>query len=53
MDYQCDWYAPVLAEPNSMVDVFSKDLLVTIEGVQCRSISPLEGNCVYASVMFA
>jgi hypothetical protein len=47
MDYQCDWYAPVLAEPNSNSDITtSKTLSITAGGVQGLGYIPLLANGV-------
>jgi hypothetical protein len=48
MDYKCDWYAPVLPEPESMTDITSETLPITAGGVQGLGFAPLLANCVYA-----
>ena len=47
MDYECDWHAPVLAEPNSMTDITSETLSITAGAVQGLGFAPLLGNSVY------
>jgi hypothetical protein len=45
MNYTCDWYAPLLAEPNSMTgDITSKTLPITAGGVQGLGFAPLIAN---------
>ena len=44
MDYKCDWYAPVLAEPDTMSNITSYTLLTTAGGVQGLGVAPLFGN---------
>jgi hypothetical protein len=53
MDYKCDWYAPILPEPNSMTDAInSETLLTTAGGVQGLGYAPLLGNSSYAPYVF-
>jgi hypothetical protein len=45
MNYKCDWYAPVLAEPDSMTGaITSQTLPITAGGVQGLSYAPLFDN---------
>ena len=49
MNYKCDWYAPVLHEPDSMTDAInSETLLTTAGGIQGLGYAPLLGNSTYA-----
>jgi hypothetical protein len=45
MNYTCDWYAPLLAERNSMTgSITSQTLLIAAGGVQGLGFAPLLPN---------
>ena len=44
LEYECDWHAPVLAEPDSMSDILSQNLSITAGGIQGIGYAPLWVN---------
>jgi len=44
MAYECDWYAPEVAEPDTMSDITAQNLSMTIGDLRGLSYAPLVGN---------
>lgn len=44
MNYQCDWYAPEVAEPDTMSDLTAQNLSITVGGIQTVGVAPLFAN---------
>ncbi|KAF7965516.1 hypothetical protein HWV62_43088, partial [Athelia sp. TMB] len=47
MKYDCQWYAPDLAEPDTMADLQAQNLSITVGGIQGVGYSPFIGNGIY------
>ena len=46
MDYECDWYAPEVAEPDTMPDLETQNLSITIGDFRGLDGPPFIANCM-------
>jgi hypothetical protein len=46
MTYECDWYAPEVAEPDTMSDITAQNLSMTIGDLRGLGFAPFFESCM-------
>ncbi|KZP14517.1 hypothetical protein FIBSPDRAFT_105279 [Athelia psychrophila] len=47
LNYQCDWYAPEIAGPETMSDFTSQSLFITANDIRGIGFAPVDSNSIY------